>query len=109
MAEPELIATRSRVADSLEAVNNLYYARGWSDGLPIVPPTEARVMAMLGYTDRDAQEVVAEIPPKGGQATIEKLAINAVMAGCLPQYLPVVITAIQAMTEAPFKIGRAHV
>lgn len=104
MAEPELVSTRSRVADSLEAVNNLYYARGWSDGLPIVPPTEARVLAMLRYAGRDAQDVVADIPPKGGQATIEKLAINAVMAGCLPQYLPVIITAIQALTEAPFNL-----
>ena len=102
--EPQLTAERTRIADSLEAVNNLYYARGWSDGLPIIPPTEDRVRAMLEFSDRDAPEIVAALLPKGGEATVEKIAINAVMAGCLPEYLPVVITALEALAVPEFNL-----
>ena len=103
-AEPQITAAKSRVPDSVEAINNLYYARGWSDGLPIVPPTEDRVQAMLAFTDYGSQDIVAILPPKYGEATAEKIAINAVMAGCLPQYLPVVIAALHAMAEPQFNL-----
>ncbi|MBI2917976.1 MAG: hypothetical protein HYY01_08270 [Chloroflexi bacterium] len=82
----------------------MFYARGWTDGLPIVPPTEDRVLAMLGGTPRDSQEVVAVLPPRWAEATIEKVAINAVMAGCVPEYMPVVITALEAMAEERFNL-----
>jgi len=81
-----------------EAVE-LFFQRRWSDGLPIVPPTEEKVTEMLRYVGRDPQEVLGEIPPFNGVATIEKLAINSVMAGCLPQYFPVVIAAVEAMLD----------
>jgi len=100
----ELTSQRFRVADSIEAVNRLYYGRGWTDGLPIVPPTEEAVERMLSSVDRDPQEIVAAIPPKCGQATVEKMAINAVMAGCLPEYLPVIIAALEAMNEDRFNL-----
>ena len=66
-------------------------ARGWSDGLPLVPPTPRRVLAMLEGTTRSADEVVAVVPPDLVPCTVEKVAINAVMAGCKPEYLPVVL------------------
>ena len=76
-----------------------YFAQGLTDGLPIVPPTEARVRAMLDATPRPADDVVALVPPNFGAATVEKVAVNAVMAGCLPDYLPVVIAGVQAMCD----------
>lgn len=99
-----LRAERSRVADSFEAVNRLYYARGWTDGLPIVPPTPERVIEMLEANGADPAEVIGIVPPKRGEATMENVAINAVMAGCLPQYLPVVVSALRAMLEPRFNL-----
>ena len=87
------------VADSVEAVNNFFLEKGWSDGLPIIPPTKEAVEEMLAGTTRDPADVVTEVPPKWGVATVEKIAINAVMAGCLPGYLPLIITAVEAMCE----------
>jgi hypothetical protein len=72
------------------------FARGWTDGLPVVAPTPARVMRMLQGTTRRADEVVAVVPPDLVECTVEKVAINAVLAGCLPEYLPVVLAALEA-------------
>ena len=77
------------VADSAEAVTSLYFSKGWTDGLPIIPPTEEAVERMLTGTKRSPSEVIAAVPPSWGEATVEKIAINAVMAGCLPEYMPV--------------------
>ena len=84
--------------DEIEAL----FDRGWSDGLPLVPPTEARVLRMLGGTTRDPKEVVGQMPSDLVDCTVEKIAINAVMAGCKPEYLPVVIAAVEAVLEEPF-------
>jgi hypothetical protein len=78
------------------------FARGWSDGLPLVPPTEERVRRMLDGTVRDPQEVLGLVPPDLAAATVEKIAINAVMAGCKPEYLPVVLAAVEAVLEEQF-------
>jgi len=78
------------------------YARGWSDGLPLVPPTEERVLRMLDGTSRDPQEVLGLVPPDLAPATVEKIAVNAVMAGCKPEYLPVVLAAVEAVLEEEF-------
>lgn len=78
--------------DEMEAC----FDRGWSDGLPIVPPTEERVLRMLAGTTRDPREVVGLVPPNLAECTIEKVAVNAVMAGCKPEYLPVVLAAVEA-------------
>ncbi|MFC2005402.1 hypothetical protein ACFLVG_00350 [Chloroflexota bacterium] len=94
-----LTSERVRVADSTEAVSNLFFEKGWSDGLPIISPTEEAVERMLAGTNREPADVVATIPPGWGEATVEKIAINAVMAGCLPEYLPLIITAVAAMCE----------
>jgi hypothetical protein len=81
-----------------------YQERGWTDGLPIVPPTEPRVRAFLAQTRRDPREVVGVLPPRQGEATVEKIAVNAVMAGCRPEYLPVVLAAIEALADPLFNL-----
>ncbi len=86
------------IDDEIEAC----FERGWSDGLPVVPPTPVRVLRMLQGTTRDPQEVVGEIPPNLAPCTVEKVAINAVMAGCKPEYLPVVLAAVEAALDPKF-------
>jgi len=80
------------------------FDQGFSDGLPLVPPTPERVLRMLAGTRRDAQEVIALMPPNMGEVSVEKVAINAVMAGCRPEYLPVVLTAVEAVCTDAFNI-----
>lgn len=91
----QLKARRLDIAEGEDEVEACY-DRGWSDGLPLVPPTEIRVVRMLQGTRRSPAEVVGEVPPDYVPCTIEKIAINAVMAGCKPEYLPVVIAAVEA-------------
>ncbi|MBT6276370.1 MAG: thioredoxin [Chromatiales bacterium] len=80
------------------------FERGWSDGLPVVPPTELRVARMLSGTTRKPDEIVGLIPPDLAECTVEKVAINAVMAGCAPEYLPVVLAAVDAALAPEFSM-----
>ena len=82
----------SPFSDDIEAC----YERGWTDGLPVVPPTPERVLRMLQGTSRAADEVVGIVPPNNVACTVQKVAINAVMAGCKPEYMPVVLAAVEA-------------
>ena len=82
----------------------IWFDKGVTDGLPVVPPSRARVDRMLGGTTRDPQELVGEVAPNYGRATVEKVAINAVMAGCRPEYLPVVLAAVQAASDPAFNL-----
>jgi hypothetical protein len=100
----ELVSEKIKAEDSLEAINNLFYERGWTDGLPIIPPTAERVRLMISGSKLNAQEEIAVLPPKMGSATVEKIAINAVMAGCLPEYMPVIIAAVEAVADDKFKL-----
>ena len=106
MARPgELISSSIDIADnSPESVFQFMIDQGWSDGLPVIPPTADRVQAMLDYAQQDASELVGYINPDAGSATVEKISVNAVMAGCLPEYMPVLIAAVQAITEPSFNI-----
>jgi hypothetical protein len=90
--------------DDFDAVNALVRERGWSDGLPVVPPTTQRVESMLAYCDRPWNEPVAKVAPRYGEATPLRLAANAVMAGCQPEYFPLLVLAIEAMCEEPFNL-----
>lgn len=90
----------ARLEDEIEAL----FDRGWTDGLPVVPPTPARVLRMLEGTTRAPDEVVAVVPPDLVECTVEKVAINAVMAGCRPEYLPVVLAAVEAACTDEFNI-----
>lgn len=85
------------------------YENGWTDGLPVVPPTPERVERMLSGTERSPEELIASVPPKWGRATIERIAINAVLAGCRPAYLPVVLAAVEAMVSEEFNLHGVQV
>ena len=96
-----LQARKIELAES-EDIMEACFERGWSDGLPLVPPTPLRVTRMLSSTDRSANEIVGSVPPDNRPCTIEKIAINAVMAGCKPDYLQVVIAALRAALKDEF-------
>jgi hypothetical protein len=110
---PELLAVRfggetlrSRRVElgEHEDVFEAMEARGWTDGLPVVPPTRERVLRMLEGTRRDPGEIVAVVPPDLVECTVEKVAINAVLAGCRPEYLPVVLTAVEGASTSEFNM-----
>ena len=90
---------------SLAEVNRFFYQRGWTDGLPIIPPTEEAVDEMLMGTDLPRDHLVAKLEPHLGEATIEKIAINAVMAGAIPIFMPVLIAGVQALADEMAKFA----
>jgi hypothetical protein len=101
------LARTFEVEDSYRNLQSYFdycYEKGWTDGLPVYPPTEEALQAMLRYTDRGRHEVIAEIPPRNGAATVEKIAINAIMTGCRPEYLPVLIAAVEAIVEPQYNL-----
>ena len=93
---------RFRGPDSVEALNRLFHSRGWTDGLPVLPPTPQRTEAMLG--GRDANELAALVEPRLGRATLGRMAANAVMAGCAPDHFPIVLAATRAMCDPAFNL-----
>ncbi len=106
---PERLAARHRhfgarkiALASAEDDMESCFERGWTDGLPVVPPTPERVLRMLAGAGREADEIIGSIPPDQASCSIEKLAINAVMAGCKPEYFPLVITAVEAALDDRF-------
>ncbi|MCY3818039.1 MAG: TlpA family protein disulfide reductase [Gammaproteobacteria bacterium] len=96
-----LRARRIEIAPD-DDVHEFMFDQGFSDGLPVVPPTPERVLRMLQGTARDPRSVVATIPPNMAPATVEKIAVNAVLAGCRPEYLPVIIAAVEAACTDTF-------
>lgn len=103
MAVLELSSKRLQV-DGEAAVFEEYYRRGWTDGLPVIAPTPQRVEEMLAYVGLEPNHEIAQIAPRRAMATVEKVAINAVMAGCLPSYFPVVLAAVEAMADPTFNL-----
>jgi len=98
------LAARKIEYDDHADPTEICFERGWSDGLPVTPPTDERVLRMLKGTARKPDEVVGNIPPYLAPCTIEKVAINAVMAGCKPEYMPVLLAAIEAALEPVFTL-----
>jgi hypothetical protein len=96
-----LRSRRVALADAEDDAEAMF-ERGWTDGLPVVPPTPERVARMLAGTTRPADEIVAVIPPDLVECSVEKVAVNAVMAGCKPEYLPVVLAAVEAACTSEF-------
>ncbi len=91
------------VSSDPDVLFELSFTEKWGDGLPFIPPTDKRIEAMLKGTPRLASDiVVAEVPPRHGMATVELVAINAVMAGCLPHHLPLVIAGLEALAEPAY-------
>jgi hypothetical protein len=111
---PRLAARRARASGrivarelefgDLEDPYEALHARGLTDGLPAVPPTPERVVRLLEHTSRHPQDVAGVVPPYGGRATVEKVAINAVMAGCAGPELPIVLAAVEAACREPFAL-----
>jgi hypothetical protein len=96
---PPARRSESEAVENLEDDQEMFFARGWTDGLPVVVPSADKVARMIAASGRNAADKVGPIPPRWREATVEKLAINAVMAGCLPQYFPVVLAAIDALLD----------
>jgi hypothetical protein len=105
-----MTGARGRPADEVEVPADPYEfahelaRRGWGDGLPLIPPTASRVSAMLEAAGRDPLDVVGVLSPRQGVATAEVIAVNAVMAGCEPRQLPVVLAAVEAVAQPPFNL-----
>ncbi|HZR80667.1 MAG TPA: hypothetical protein VFD92_06195 [Candidatus Binatia bacterium] len=104
MARGTLVSEVTSVADDPLAVFELVEKQGWGDGLPVIPPTEERVQAMLDATPFPPDHVVGVVEPRRGEATVEKIAVSAVLAGCAPQSLPAVIAAVEAVTQPEFNL-----
>jgi len=98
----EITVTAESFLAAIEELNQQFIEKRWGDGLPLIPPTPERVRWMLSGTTHSPQEVIGKVNPKQGIATIEKIAINSVMAGARPEYLPVVIAAMEALTDEYF-------
>ena len=102
---PAQVAVKAESVDEL--LSRAYehaYENGWTDGLPIIPATPAKAEAFVAASARPKSEVVGVLPPRKGEATVETIAVNAIMAGCLPEYMPVVIAAIEALTDPKFSL-----
>lgn len=96
------LTSRQIVPAPAEDLVEACYERGWTDGLPVVPPTPARVLRMLRDCDLDADEVIGPIPPDYHPGSVEKIAINAVLAGCKPEYFPTVLATVRAALQDAF-------
>ena len=94
-----------RVEDSPSEINDYFYDQGWTDGLPIIPPSENLVLAMLNAGRQSRETVLGRMAPLNGTATVEKVAVNAVMAGCKPEYFPVVLAGVKAVLQPQFNVG----
>ena len=97
----KLKARRLQLADAEDDMEACF-DRGWSDGLPVVPPTPVRIMRMLAGTELEADELIGIVPPDNIPCSVEKVAINAVMAGCKPEYFPTVIAVVRAALQDRF-------
>jgi hypothetical protein len=104
MARGSLLSDALSVSSDPAEVLDFVERQGWGDGFPVIPPTAERVQAMLETTPLPPTQVIAAIEPLRGEATVEKIAINAVLAGCRPEYFPVVLAAVQAVAEPEFNL-----
>ncbi len=100
----ELKSERIKV-DGLTELMELFWENGWTDGQPVVPPTEERVMEFMEYAQLEPDQVIGTAPERDRVFTAEKVAINAVMAGCKPEYMPVVVAAVEAICDPDFKFN----
>ena len=98
------IVSRAIEVDDDNDPMEVAYDRGWTDGLPIVPPTDLRVGRMLSGTNRKPEEIIGLVPPNLPECTVEKVAINAVMAGCRPEYMPIVLAVVEAALKPEFSM-----
>ena len=110
--EPASTASEPKAGDAvftgtLDEVQEHFHRNLWSDGLPVIPPTRERVQAFLSFTPRAPDEVLGVLPQEGRKATIHSIAVNGVMAGCRPEYMPLLVAVVDAMCDPYFKIEEA--
>jgi hypothetical protein len=108
VCENKMVFGGNDYQESYEKMERFYLQHGWSDGLPFTPPTEEAVKRMLEGTELPRGQVVGVFPPGMGKATVEKIAINAVMAGCLPQYMPIIMAAVETVIDPAFDLVGAQ-
>jgi len=101
---PEPTAREIVFRGTFEEVNSYFYEREWSDGLPIVPPTIEKIEEFLSFTDRDPQESLGILLPENRAATVWATAVNGVMAGCRPQYMPILVSLVEAMADPTYGV-----
>ena len=89
---------------TFEEVNRLFLENGWTDGLPVVPPTMDKIEEFLAFTDRQPQEVLGKMLPDNREATIWNVAVNGVMAGCRPEYMPILVALAEAMADPRYGV-----
>lgn len=89
---------------SFEDVNRLFVENGWSDGLPIVPPTKDKIAQFLAFTDFAPDHVIGTLLPDNRKATVWNVAVNGVMAGCRPEYMPILLAAVEAMADPAYGV-----
>jgi hypothetical protein len=104
VAQTSVRLESSSLAELITDVYEYAYNQGWTDGLPIIPATSDAVQRFIAASGRPAGEVIGIIPPRKGQATVEVIAVNAVMAGCRPEYMPVILAALQGLTDKGFPL-----
>ncbi|MEM2319769.1 MAG: hypothetical protein QXQ63_03360, partial [Candidatus Bathyarchaeia archaeon] len=92
---------------TLQEINRYFYSKWWTDGLPIIPPTKKAVEEMLQGTDLPRDMELGVMEPRGGILTVETIAINAVMAGCLPIHMPVLIAGMKALLKVTYPVVTA--
>jgi hypothetical protein len=112
--EPNAAISKTRVSPreiifrgTLDEINDAFRKRHWTDGLPIMPPTVAAVEKFLQYTDRSPNEVVGILRPANDEASVWKVAVNGVMAGCRPEYMPVLLAVAEAASDPRFNMQEA--
>ena len=98
-------ASRIVVGGNNRDINDYYHDQGWTDGLPIIPPTEDLVLEMIEASSLGPMESLGTMPPVNGTVTVEKIAVNSVMAGCKPDYFPVVIASVKAVLQPQFNVA----
>ena len=105
MAQAQIQLDGDSPAELMTKAYEYAYDQGWTDGLPIIPPTPESVQAFVAATGRPADEVIGNpLPPRKGQATVAVIAVNAIMAGCRPEYMPVLIAAVEGLTDPGFPL-----
>jgi hypothetical protein len=94
-------------AGTLDEIQEFFIKRQWSDGLPVIPPTLDRVEKFLSFTDRSKNEIIGKLLPENRESTVWNIAVNGVMAGCRPEYMPVLLAVVEAIADADFRIEDA--
>lgn len=104
MTQAQVKLEAGSVAELLERTYEHAYDQGWTDGLPIIPATPESVQRFVAASGRAADDLIGVLPPRKGRATVEVIAVNAVMAGCRPEYMPVIIAAVEGMTDPAYPL-----